>query len=64
MGVDGLLFRAVLGDVTLKSLHMGFIPVESDVLSLETENYFRDVFLNFDLSVQTTSNNKPNTDTP
>mmetsp|Transcript_29628 Transcript_29628/g.52023 ORF Transcript_29628/g.52023 Transcript_29628/m.52023 type:complete len:615 (-) Transcript_29628:65-1909(-) len=42
--------RAVLGDVTLKSVHMGFIPVDSDVLSLETDHYFRDVFLNFDLS--------------
>eukprot|EP00466_Bigelowiella_natans_P005176 jgi/Bigna1/71652/fgenesh1_pg.16_\ len=41
--------RGVLGDVTVKGLHLGFIPIDADVLSLENERIWREVFLKNDI---------------
>ncbi|GAB5354253.1 hypothetical protein AAMO2058_000103700 [Amorphochlora amoebiformis] len=42
--------RAVLGDVTVRGIHLGFIPVDADVMSLETPGIWRSVFLDSEIS--------------
>lgn len=37
--------EGVLGDVVIKEYNLAFIPLESDVLSLEMENAAREIFL-------------------
>lgn len=48
--IQALEDRNVRGSVTLRPLHLGLIPMDSDVLSMQNENIWRDVFLSGDIS--------------
>lgn len=37
--------EGVLGDVTLSSYNLQFIPTEEDVLSLEVDNAFKEIWV-------------------
>lgn len=37
--------EGVLGDVTISSYNLQFIPTEEDVLSLEVENAFKEIWV-------------------
>jgi lysine-specific histone demethylase 1 len=48
---DQLLEEAgILGDVTVSELPLSFFPLEKDVLSLELDDSFRDLYLNKDVT--------------